>query len=119
MGMLLKLVHVLAKLDPGNQEWKQRQIDRVNRLINDAEDTIEADELKRSVVSDIEKQRTDVEEAFLRNELDYGRKLFLIQNCIFGVDLQPIAVQRHHAGLGEREECRQQEQHYQRTELRR
>lgn len=93
MGMLLKLVHVLAKLDPGNQEWQQRQIDRVNRLIADAEDTIEAEEVKRAVVSDLEKQRADVEEAFLRNELDYGRKLFLIQNCIFGVDLQPIAVQ--------------------------
>jgi len=93
MGMLLKLVHVLAKLDPGNEEWKQRQVDRVNRLIADAEDTIEADDVKRSVVADLEKQRADVEEAFLRNELDYGRKLYLIQNCIFGVDIQPIAVQ--------------------------
>ncbi len=93
MGMLLKLVHVLAKLDPGNEEWKQRQVDRVNRLIADAEDTIEADNVKRSVVADLEKQRADVEEAFLRNELDYGRKLYLIQNCIFGVDIQPIAVQ--------------------------
>lgn len=93
MGMLLKLVHVLAKLDPGNEEWKQRQVDRVTRLIADAEDTIEADEVKRLVVADLEKQRADVEEAFLRNELDYGRKLYLIQNCIFGVDIQPIAVQ--------------------------
>jgi hypothetical protein len=93
MGMLLKLVHVLAKLDPGNEEWKQRQVDRVNRLIAEAEDTIEADDVKRSVVADLEKQRADVEEAFLRNELDYGRKLYLIQNCIFGVDIQPIAVQ--------------------------
>lgn len=93
MGMLLKLVHVLTKLDRGNEEWKQRQVDRVNRLIADAEDTIEADEVKRSIVADMEKQRADVEEAFLRNELDYGRKLYLIQNCIFGVDIQPIAVQ--------------------------
>lgn len=93
MGMLLKLVHVLAKLDPGNHEWKQRQVDRVNRLIADAEDTIEADDVKRAVVADMEKQRADVEESFLRNELDYGRKLYLIQNCIFGVDIQPIAVQ--------------------------
>jgi adenine-specific DNA-methyltransferase len=28
-----------------------------------------------------------------RNYLDYGRKLYLIQNCIYGVDIQPIAVQ--------------------------
>ena len=93
MGVLLKLVHVLTKLDPGNEEWKQRQVGRVNRLIADAEDTIEVDEVKRSIVADLEKQRADVEDAFLRNELDYGRKLYLIQNCIFGVDIQPIAVQ--------------------------
>jgi hypothetical protein len=34
-----------------------------------------------------------VNEAFERNELDYGRKLYLIENCIYGVDIQPIAVQ--------------------------
>lgn len=93
MGMLLKLVHVLGKLDPGNEEWKQRQVERVNRLISDAEETIQADDVKQAVIADMEKQRADVEEAFLRNELDYGRKLYLIQNCIFGVDIQPIAVQ--------------------------
>jgi adenine-specific DNA-methyltransferase len=93
MGMLLKLVYVLGKLDPGNQEWKQRQIDRVNALIAEADEKIEDSEVKHSVVAELEKQRADVEEAFLRNELDYGRKLYLIQNCIFGVDIQPIAVQ--------------------------
>ena len=34
-----------------------------------------------------------IEEAFENNELDYGRKLYLIENCIYGVDIQPIAVQ--------------------------
>jgi len=32
-------------------------------------------------------------ENFQNNELDYGRKLYLIENCIFGVDIQPIAIQ--------------------------
>ena len=32
-------------------------------------------------------------EAFERNELDYGRKLYLIENCIYGVDIQSIATQ--------------------------
>ena len=27
------------------------------------------------------------------NASDYGRKLYLIENCIYGVDIQPIAVQ--------------------------
>ena len=93
MGMLLKLVHVLGKLDPRNEEWKQRQVDRVNRLISDAEETIQADDVKQAIVAGMAQQRADIEEAFLRNELDYGRKLYLIQNCIFGVDIQPIAVQ--------------------------
>ena len=35
----------------------------------------------------------DIEEAFNNNELDYGRKLYLIENCIYGVDIQPIATQ--------------------------
>lgn len=35
----------------------------------------------------------DIEQTFSANELDYGRKLYLIENCIYGVDIQPIAVQ--------------------------
>ena len=27
------------------------------------------------------------------NFADYGRKLFLIRNCIYGIDIQPIAIQ--------------------------
>ena len=78
MGILHKLVHVLHKLDPKNQLWKQRQIEKAE-AIDDApsrEAAIEA-----------------IEEAFENNELDYGRKLYLIENCIFGVDIQPVAVQ--------------------------
>lgn len=40
-----------------------------------------------------EKALTDIEDAFTTNELDYGRKLYLIENCIYGVDIQAIAVQ--------------------------
>ena len=37
----------------------------------------------------------DIEEAFDKsiNDADYARKLYLIEHCIFGVDIQPIAVQ--------------------------
>jgi len=44
-------------------------------------------------LADLEAQIVAITEAFERNELDYGRKLFLIENCIYGVDIQPIAVQ--------------------------
>jgi len=40
-----------------------------------------------------EKVLADIDQAFTANELDYGRKLYLIENCIYGVDIQPIAVQ--------------------------
>ncbi|MEK6725693.1 MAG: Eco57I restriction-modification methylase domain-containing protein [Deltaproteobacteria bacterium] len=78
MGMLHKLVYILRKLDPDNQKWKQKQIDKVSEL---------TDATVR------EKLLEDIEESFQDNELDYGRKLYLIENCIFGVDIQPIAVQ--------------------------
>ncbi len=78
MGILHKLVHILSRLDPGNRRWKQRQIDRAQ----DIPDTVAREAAIESI-----------EEAFERNELDYGRKLFLIENCIYGVDIQPIAVQ--------------------------
>lgn len=78
MGILHKLVFVLAKLDPGNQRWKARQLAK-------------AEEIPDSTVR--ERVLADIEESFNANELDYGRKLYLIENCIYGVDIQPIAVQ--------------------------
>lgn len=78
MGTLQKMVHVLNKLDPQNEKWKERQISKANQI----ED-----------VSIREKVINDIEQAFENNELDYGRKLFLIENCIYGVDIQAIATQ--------------------------
>lgn len=78
MGVLHKMVFVLGKLDPHNQRWKARQIAKASE-ISDA--TIR------------ERALDDIEQTFASNELDYGRKLYLIENCIYGVDIQPIAVQ--------------------------
>jgi adenine-specific DNA-methyltransferase len=78
MGILHRLVFVLGKLDPNNARWKERQIAKA-REIPDA--TVR------------EKVIADIEASFTSNELDYGRKLYLIENCIYGVDIQPIAVQ--------------------------
>jgi hypothetical protein len=78
MGILHKLVYVLTKLDPGNQRWKDRQLAKANEIPDST--------VRERVVSDIE-------QSFNANELDYGRKLYLIENCIYGVDIQPIAVQ--------------------------
>ncbi len=92
MGILHKLVFILAKLDPRNEKWKQRQIDRVKEAIKAAEQ-IEDANFRERTIEELEQQISDINEAFERNELDYGRKLFLIENCIYGVDIQPIACQ--------------------------
>ena len=78
MGVLHKLVFILGKLDTGNVRWKDRQIDRASTI---------PDPVTR------DNAINDIEAAFERNELDYGRKLYLIENCIYGVDIQPIATQ--------------------------
>ncbi|MCI0520440.1 MAG: Eco57I restriction-modification methylase domain-containing protein, partial [Chloroflexi bacterium] len=78
MGVLHKLVHLLRKLDAGNTGWKERQMQKAQELTD----------------SEVREQALrDIEQAFESNELDYGRKLYLIENCIYGVDIQPIAVQ--------------------------
>lgn len=78
MGLLHKLVHVLSKLDPHNKKWKESQIEKANQ-IDDYEARDEAIRI--------------IEQQFEDNEMDYSRKLYLIQNCIFGVDIQPMATQ--------------------------
>lgn len=78
MGTLQKMVHVLNKLDPNNEKWKNRQISKANQIDD---------------VSIRDKVIEDIEQAFEKNELDYGRKLYLIENCIYGVDIQAIATQ--------------------------
>ena len=92
MGVLHKLVLVLGKLDPRNQKWRQRQIDKVRRTIETAEE-IEDSTVRENTIDDLESEINNINDAFERNELDYGRKLYLIENCIYGVDIQPIAVQ--------------------------
>ena len=92
MGVLAKLVHVLRKLDPDNRLWRARNRTPLEAQLVAAKTT--PDPASRA-------QRVDDAEAALRkfaatfdaNQADYTRKLFLIEKCIHGVDIQPIAVQ--------------------------
>ena len=79
MGILNKLVLILKKLDPQNEHWKQRQLQQVEKIAD-----IESRERAAKAVEDV------FSEANRYN--DYGRKLYLIQNCVYGVDIQPIAI---------------------------
>ena len=92
MGILHKLVFLLTKLDPRNAQWRQRQIDRVQSTIATAE-KIDDSVIRESTIDELEREIENINEAFERNALDYGRKLYLIENCIYGVDIQPIATQ--------------------------
>ncbi|MDD4348974.1 MAG: hypothetical protein PHF70_07690 [Opitutales bacterium] len=71
MGVLHKLVYILGKLDQENEHWKQTQLAKL----------------------DSAPMREELERAFADNNDDYGRKLYLIENCLYGVDIQPIAIQ--------------------------
>lgn len=87
MGMLQQMVHILRQLDPNNEMWKEFMID------------IAIEQSRKAFNAEVEEERkarlADIEEAFNRhvNDPDYARKLYLIENCIYGVDIQPIAVQ--------------------------
>lgn len=78
MGTLNKLVFILNKVDPGNKLWKEAQLK--------AADSIPDPSARRMA-----KER--IEEFFEGKNADYGRKLYLIQRCIYGVDIQQIAVE--------------------------
>ncbi len=87
MGVLQQLVHILRQLDPTNEMWKDFMID------------LAIEQSKLAFAKDEEAERksrlADIEEAFNKsiNDPDYARKLYLIEHCIYGVDIQPIAVQ--------------------------
>ena len=80
MGILHKLVHVLQKLDPKNDEWKRIQIEHAKRTPDST--------LRNHLIKEIESAFNED-----KNRRDYGRKLYILKNCIYGVDIQPIAIE--------------------------
>ena len=86
MGMLHKLTLTLRRLDPDNTRWetlqKERALQRAEIAFDKRDDRVRREEL------------VDIDETFKRyRDSDFGRKLYLIQNSIFGVDIQPVAGQ--------------------------
>ncbi|GAK58481.1 hypothetical protein U27_05455 [Candidatus Vecturithrix granuli] len=85
MGMLHKMVHILSKLDHDNVRWRETQRQRALK------ETEQAFLLGNKEERD--KRLLEINAVFEENASDYGRKLYLIENGIYGVDIQPIAVQ--------------------------
>jgi hypothetical protein len=75
----------LAKLDPENKQWKELQR---KKAIADTTDAFEIGDKNQR-----EDRLKEINDVFEFNSGDYGRKLYLIENCIYGVDIQPIAIQ--------------------------
>ncbi|MEC9491125.1 Eco57I restriction-modification methylase domain-containing protein [Flexistipes sp.] len=88
MGILHKLVHMLQKIDHDNKLWQDLQY---KKALRETENTFKTENDK----SEREEQLKVINEVFDLNinSPDYARKLYLIENCIYGVDIQPIAVQ--------------------------
>jgi hypothetical protein len=70
MAILNKLTHLLHKLDPENKVWKEKLLKKIPPEI-----------------------REETEKSLENKSVDYIRKLGLIENCIYGVDIQTIAIQ--------------------------
>ena len=87
MGILQQMVHILSELDPSNEMWEELILEKAIQESDDKDMQL-TDEEK-------EEKRRDIERSFNEslNYPDYARKLYLIENCIYGVDIQPIAIQ--------------------------
>ncbi|HPS31192.1 MAG TPA: TaqI-like C-terminal specificity domain-containing protein [bacterium] len=71
MGILQKTALILEKVDPDSIEWVMRMVERI----------------PDSVIRQI------VEDQLLNEDWSYKHKLGIIQNSIYGIDIQPIAVE--------------------------
>ena len=86
MGVLHKLTLALRRLDPQNTLWEELQKEIARKRADLAFDT--QDQQERDA------ELTNISATFERyRDSDFGRKLYLIQNSIFGVDIQTIATQ--------------------------
>ena len=86
MGVLHKLTLALRRLDSNNRRWEQLQRNRAGKQAQ------AAFEISNQQERDIE--LAEISDIFERyRDSDFGRKLYLIQNSIFGVDIQSIACQ--------------------------
>ena len=93
LGLLQKLVHVLSRLDPGGAKWKAanrapflQQVETARGIRSPAD---RAQEVTRA-----EERLAAFDAAWPEgSHAEYARKLYLIEGCLHGIDIQPIAVQ--------------------------
>ncbi len=70
MGMLHRIVDILKQVDDKNEKWVELKLHNVDKA--------QRNEFKKVLTSHLD---------------DYGRKLGIIRDSIYGIDIQPLAVQ--------------------------
>lgn len=85
MGILHKLTLALQRLDSDNTRWERLQKERAIQRAAVAFDT--KDRQTR------DEELKEISRIFENYSGNFGRKLYLIQNSIFGLDIQSIACQ--------------------------
>nr|MCU0328447.1 hypothetical protein [Chitinophagales bacterium] len=88
MGILHKMVGLMTILDPQNNFLKETEGAKLDNLINSAKNLSDTN-TRNQTIEALQKQKDILQKA----EYDYVRKLYIIENCIYGVDIQPIAIQ--------------------------
>jgi hypothetical protein len=71
MGILQKMLLILQKVDPESKSWLSRQLAKIDNKV----------------------VKKELEKKLKRENWDYVHKLGIIQSSIYGVDIQPIAVE--------------------------
>lgn len=91
MGALHRLVDLLQKLDPNNESWKRDRLAEARRY----RELLEEAGAGKEEIAACNVRIADIEKSFDTrfHALDFARKLYLIENCIYGVDIQPVATQ--------------------------
>ena len=88
MGILHCMVRLFARLDPSNTDLNDRLIARYKAETKQAADPLLTEPERTERLEALKVQLTEGQ-----HYPDYARKLYLIENCIYGVDIQPIATQ--------------------------
>jgi adenine-specific DNA-methyltransferase len=91
MGALHRFVDLLQKLDPNNERWKRDRLAEAEKYF----ELLRQTNAPRAELAEVEARMEDIRRSFDTrfHALDFARKLYLIENCIYGVDIQPIACQ--------------------------
>lgn len=92
MGMLQALMAVLKRLDPANVRWKARNLAPYQERVANARNLLDATR-REAEIEEAETALAEVTAEFEDADLaDYVRKLHLIEKCLYGSDIQPIAI---------------------------